>query len=69
MFGLDKYFAIKHKYRISEKKLLLLSLIGGSLGAILGMNIFRHKTKKSKFVILVPFIFIVEAIIYIYFFK
>lgn len=52
MFGLDKYFAIKHKWRIKERDLIIISLIGGSLGSILGINIFRHKTKKRKFIII-----------------
>lgn len=49
VFGLDKWFAIKNKQRISEKNLLLLSFFGGSLGAILAMLLFRHKIAKSSF--------------------
>lgn len=52
LMGLDKLFAIKHKERIPEITLLFLSFIGGSIGAILGMIIFKHKTKKWKFKIL-----------------
>ena len=48
-FGLDKLKAQIASRRISEKTLWLLSLIGGSLGALLGMNFFRHKTKKISF--------------------
>ena len=46
---IDKIKAIKQKYRIPEKTLLLLSLIGGCFGMVLGMNISHHKTKKIKF--------------------
>ena len=49
IYGLDKYLAIKNLRRISEFSLFFLSFIGGPLGALLGMLIFRHKTKKIKF--------------------
>lgn len=52
--GYDKLMAIKHRYRIPEDMLLFLSFIGGCLGFILGMLIFRHKTKKLKFTALEP---------------
>lgn len=49
-YGLDKILAIKRsKSRISERWLFIFSLIGGSLGCLLGMFTFRHKTKKIKF--------------------
>lgn len=50
--GIDKYKAIKHKWRIREKTLFLLSLFGGSLGGFAGMFLFRHKTKKFLFYII-----------------
>ena len=52
MYGLDKYLAIKKLYRISEYSLLVLSCFGGGIGAILGMQIFHHKTRKISFWIL-----------------
>ena len=48
-FGIDKKKAVHHKGRISEKTLLILSLIGGACGGLLGMNVFHHKTLKKKF--------------------
>ena len=49
-FGIDKIKSqIAGKRRISEKTLWILSTIGGSAGALLGMNFFRHKTKKMSF--------------------
>ena len=48
-FGIDKRKAVKHKYRISEATLLGLALIGGSAGALAGMHLFHHKTKKTLF--------------------
>ena len=45
-YGIDKFLAYKHYYRISEKILYLFGILGGSLGALFGMLLFRHKTKK-----------------------
>lgn len=59
IYGIDKYKSIKHKYRISENTLFLLAILGGSLGALLGMIIFHHKTKKKKFIILIPIIMLI----------
>jgi uncharacterized membrane protein YsdA (DUF1294 family) len=64
IYGLDKYKAIKHKERISEKSLILLALFA-PLGAILGIIIFHHKTKKLKFNILIPLFIIIHILIYI----
>ena len=47
IYGIDKYLAIKNLYRISEKILLLLSILGGSIGALISMYLFHHKTKKQ----------------------
>jgi len=56
IYGIDKYKSIKHKYRISENTLIILAILGGTLGAFFGMIIFHHKTKKKKFIILIPII-------------
>lgn len=65
IYGIDKLLAKKHLFRISENCLFLLSLIGGSLGALIGMQLFRHKTKKFKFY-LVNFVFSVIWVYVIY---
>lgn len=52
--GLDKYRAVKNGWRIRERTLLLLSFLGGGIGAILGMLVFRHKIRHGKFLLLVP---------------
>lgn len=67
-FGWDKLCSQMNKRRISEKTLWGLSLIGGSLGALVGMNFFRHKTKKLSFqagmaIILVIQIFLITYLI------
>ena len=61
--GLDKYKASHHLWRIPEKTLFLIALLGGSLGSLFGMYTFRHKTKHSYFVIGMPAIFILQIII------
>lgn len=48
-YGIDKYWAKHHKWRIKEKDLWLMAFLGGSLGSFLGMFIFKHKTRKIKF--------------------
>lgn len=53
-YGNDKQRAEKDEFRIPEKTLILLGFIGGPIGALLGMKVFHHKTKKKKFRILVP---------------
>lgn len=54
VYGIDKWKAKRGKWRISEMTLILLAFIGGALGAMLGMRMFRHKTQHWKFKILVP---------------
>lgn len=54
MYGIDKRRAVKHKWRISEKTLILSALLEGGIGAFSGMFLLRHKTKHTKFLILVP---------------
>ena len=65
VYGIDKRKAVKHKYRISEKTLIVMAIIGGSIGALIGMRAFRHKTKHIKFLIGVPFILILQVVIVI----
>ena len=50
----DKQRAKKHPWRIPESVLLASAALGGSLGALLGMWLFRHKTRKAKFFVTVP---------------
>ena len=60
LYGLDKLKAKRQSRRVSEKALLLSALFMGALGALIGMNVFRHKTKHKKFKILVPLFLIVN---------
>lgn len=61
-FGIDKQKAIAHQWRISEKTLLGIAICGGSVGAILGMRFFRHKTQHAKFALGLPAILILQGI-------
>ena len=64
----DKHEAKLGDWRVSEKFLFLLVLLGGGIGGIAGMYVFRHKTKKLKFTIGFPTILITEIVLSVYFF-
>lgn len=63
---IDKRKAKYGRWRIPEKTLLLVALLGGSIGTIIGMYWFRHKTQKLKFVLGFPTILISEIVIITY---
>lgn len=56
----DKVKAKKNRWRISERTLMLSAALGGSVGALLGMYTFRHKTRHIKFTLGVPAILIIQ---------
>lgn len=60
LMGADKSRARRHAFRISEKRLFISALLGGSIGAIAGMYTFHHKTKHWYFVIGMPFILLLQ---------
>ena len=62
---LDKRKAKKHKWRISENTLMGLALLGGEIGALIGMYKFRHKTQKPKFVIGIPMFIVMKILLLI----
>ena len=66
IYGIDKLKAKSSKSRIPETALLLFALLGGSIGAWLGMKVWRHKTQHKKFYIGVPLIVIFQVLIIIY---
>ena len=65
MMGFDKHEAKKGNWRVSEKTLFMLVVLGGSIGGILGMFTFRHKTKKWYFRFGFPIILILQILVVI----
>ena len=61
LYGLDKYKAKKGKWRISEATLLMMAVIGGSIGAWAGMLLWHHKTMHKKFKYGIPVIIILQV--------
>lgn len=72
LYGMDKYKAKHDRYRIPEATLLLCGYLGGAYGAMIGMQVWHHKTRKWKFRIAVPIsgVFVTAILVaMIYFFK
>ena len=65
LMGIDKRKAIKGAFRIPEATLFIVALIGGSIGSILGMYTFRHKTRHLLFVYGMPAILILQIILFL----
>ena len=68
LMGVDKQKAKKNQWRIKEKTLFTLAIIGGSLGSILGMFCFHHKTRHYRFMIGMPIILIIQIMLFIFLF-
>ena len=66
LYGIDKYKAKKNKWRISEATLLMIAVIGGSIGAWVGMRIWHHKTMHKKFKYGIPIIIIMQVALAVY---
>ena len=66
LYGIDKYKAKKNKWRISEATLLLMAVIGGSIGAWAGMRLWHHKTMHKKFKYGIPLIIIMQVALVAY---
>lgn len=63
LMGADKAKAKRNAWRIPEKTLFLSAILGGSIGAILGMQLFRHKTRHRSFVLGMPAILATQVVI------
>lgn len=61
LMGIDKYKAKKRAFRIPEATLFIVAIIGGSIGSIIGMYAFRHKTRHWYFVYGMPFILLLQV--------
>ena len=65
LYGLDKLWAKKGRWRVPERSLILIAAAGGSIGAIAAMKVWHHKTKHNKFRLGVPAILLAQiALIY-----
>jgi len=63
MMGIDKWKAKKRAWRIPETTLFIVAIIGGALGSVLGMHLFRHKTKHWYFLYGMPAILVIHIIL------
>ena len=63
MYGIDKWKAMNSKWRIRETALLGLAVLGGSIGAWLGMKVWRHKTQHKKFKYGLPLILLAQIVL------
>jgi uncharacterized membrane protein YsdA (DUF1294 family) len=63
VYGIDKWKAKQGSWRISEATLLILAVIGGSIGALIGMKVWHHKTMHKKFRYGLPLILIIQIIL------
>lgn len=64
LFAIDKHKARRNRFRISERFLLLVTFLGGGLGAFLAMHSIHHKTKKWIFKVGVPFLCLINVVLY-----
>lgn len=69
VYGVDKSKARKSRWRIPESVLLMLAVVGGSVGAWMGMRVWHHKTLHLKFKYGIPFIFLLQIAFCIYLWK
>ena len=66
MSAVDKSAAKRHKWRVPEKDLFAVSLLGGAVGTLISMLIFRHKTKHKRFMIGIPLIILAQISLFIF---
>lgn len=64
--GIDKKRAIRHWWRIPEKDIILIAVLGGSIGVLIGMYGFRHKTRHRQFTVGIPLILLCQIMLVIF---
>jgi len=72
LYGIDKWKAQRNKWRVTEARLLWIAVAGGSIGALLGMKVWHHKTQHAKFRFGLPailFLHLAIAIVAVYYFS
>lgn len=65
LYGMDKFLAIKGFWRFRDSTLIAVAIFGGTIGAITGQRVFRHKTKKYRYVI--PLVLLIQFALAVYF--
>ncbi len=65
-FGADKRKAANHRWRIRESTLMGLCAVGGSIGGMAGMYLFRHKTRKPLFFLGIPLIIVIQVVLAVF---
>lgn len=66
IMGVDKRRARKHAFRIPEASLFTIAIIGGSIGSIIGMYFYHHKTRHWRFVYGLPFILLIQILLLVF---
>lgn len=66
VMGIDKHKAHRHQWRISERNLFVMGVIGGGPGVLLGMSFFHHKTRHLKFTLGIPLVVILNILMFGY---
>ena len=69
VMGVDKYKAIRRRWRIPEATLFILALVGGACGGTVGMYSFRHKTKHWYFAVFFPLLALAQLALYFFVYK
>jgi uncharacterized membrane protein YsdA (DUF1294 family) len=69
LMGFDKKQARKGGFRISERALWIAAICGGAIGAVIGMNLFRHKTKHRSFQIGMPLLAVLQLVLLSFYLK
>ena len=69
VMGVDKYRAIRRRWRIPEAMLFILALVGGACGGTVGMYSFRHKTKHWYFAVFFPLLALAQLALYFFVYK
>lgn len=69
VMGVDKYRAIRRRWRIPETTLFILALVGGACGGTVGMYSFRHKTKHWYFAVFFPLLALAQLALYFFVYK
>lgn len=69
LMGIDKHRARTGRWRVPEATLILSAVLGGGIGALAGMLLFRHKTRKPKFTVGIPIIMAMQLAFFLLLFK